>query len=313
MTTYATLCFPVRDGRVLLLRKAEGLWGGGKWNGPGGKLLPGEDPEEGARREVWEETGLRAHRLRFAALLHFRFGTGGPPPWGVYVFTCGEFSGSVMEGREGTLRWHPQEDLPLEDMWEGDPYWLPRGLAGKRVWGQFRFDGTARRLEGGHVVELAGRWGVVYRLNTSAGGVPKNPVLEAEVGPEGLSGDLHKDTRHHGGPERAVCLFSLEVLHRLREEGHPVWPGSLGENVTVAGLDWARVKPGSRLRIGEVELEVTRYTTPCATIRHNFWDGDITRVHPERYPGQARAYARVLRAGRVRAGDLVELDDGRFA
>jgi len=309
VTTYATLCFVVRDGQVLLLRKADGLWGGGKWNGPGGKLLLGEDPEEGAAREVWEETGLRVDGLQFAGLVRFHFGTDGPPSWVVYVFTAHRFSGSVREGREGVLRWHPVQELPFDRMWEDDRYWLPQVLAGQRVWAEFRFDQAAQRLEDGRVVGLSGQVGVAYRLNTSPGGVPKRPVLEALVGPEGLAGDLHHDTRHHGGPERAVCLFSLEVLDQLRSEGHPVRPGSLGENVTVAGLDWRRVTPGVRLRVGEVELQVTRYTTPCATVRHNFRDGDITRVHPDRYPGQARVYARVLRPGRLRAGDLVELLD----
>lgn len=313
MTTFATLCFPIRDGRVLLLRKAEGLWGGGKWNGPGGKLLPGEDPEEGAAREVQEETGLVARGLQFAGLLRFYFGEERSPGWVVYVFTCDDFSGPTTAGREGTLQWHRVDHLPLDRMWEDDRHWLPRVLAGQRVWAEFRFDADAERLEGGRVVELGGPIGVAYRLNTSRGGVPKRPVLEAEVTHEGLRGDLHNDTRHHGGPERAVCLFSLEVLRRLRAEGHPARPGGLGENVTVAGLEWARVRPGTRLRVGEVELEVTRYTTPCATIRQNFLDGDISRVHPDRYPGEARVYARVLRPGLVQAGALVELAESRSA
>lgn len=309
MTTYATLCFPVRDGQVLLLRKAEGLWGGGKWNGPGGKLLPGEDPEDGAAREVREETGLWVQDLSFAGVLRFRFGDEELPSWVVYVFTAHRFSGSPVAGREGTLAWHRVDRLPLEAMWEDDRFWLPRVLEGRRVWAEFRFDAGADHLEEGRVVELGARVGVAYRLNVSRGGVPKTPVWEAWVGVEGVEGDRHNDTRHHGGPERAVCLFSVDVLQRLRAEGHPVRPGSLGENVTVAGLAWPEVRPGARLRVGGAELAVTRYTTPCATIRHSFLGGDITRVHPDHHPGEARVYARVERAGVVRAGDLVELVD----
>ncbi len=79
---------------------------------------------------------------------------------------------------------------------------------------------------------------VVHQLNVSSGGVPKLPVERVVVSPNGLAGDGHDDTVHHGGPCRAVCLYALERIGALRQEGHPVEPGRLGENVTVAGLDW---------------------------------------------------------------------------
>ena len=50
----------------------------------------------------------------------------------------------------------------------------------------------------------------------------------------------------HGGPERAVSLFSLEVIRRLQDEGHPIYPGATGENLTVAGLDWAALAAGTQ-------------------------------------------------------------------
>ena len=60
----ATICEIIKDGRLLLQRKAKGRFGEGKWNGPGGKIKPEETPDEGVIREVKEETGLkRAHSL----------------------------------------------------------------------------------------------------------------------------------------------------------------------------------------------------------------------------------------------------------
>lgn len=148
----------------------------------------------------------------------------------------------------------------------------------------------------------------VLQVNVSPGGVPKLPVPSAFVTTLGLEGDAQRDTKHHGGPDRAVCLFSADRIAALQAEGHPITPGATGENLTLAGLDWALVTPGARLRVGlEVELEVTRYTTPCANIRAAFADGDIARIHHDRHPGDSRVYARVLREGHVAPGDAVEL------
>lgn len=71
MTTYATLCYLIHEDKVLLLKKAEGLWGGGKWNAPGGRLLPDEAPKQGAIREMREETGLKVEDLEQLEVLTF--------------------------------------------------------------------------------------------------------------------------------------------------------------------------------------------------------------------------------------------------
>ena len=150
--------------------------------------------------------------------------------------------------------------------------------------------------------------GRIVQVNVSPGGVPKHPVPEARVGPLGLEGDAHRDEEHHGGPERAICLFSLEQIDALRAEGHRVVPGALGENVTVAGLDWERVVPGARLRLGaDVLLEVTRYTSPCFNMGFAFIGKEFARVSQKRHPGWSRVYARVLQEGVIRPGDEVGL------
>ncbi len=148
--------------------------------------------------------------------------------------------------------------------------------------------------------------GRVVSLNVSPGGVPKLPVAAARVTVLGMEGDRQAHPGVHGGPERALCLFSAEVIAALAGEGHPVGPGTTGENVTVAGLDWGQMAPGTRWRLGgEVEIEVTRPTTPCKTIRGSFRDGDFNRIHHALHPGESRVYARVLREGVVRVGDPV--------
>jgi MOSC domain-containing protein YiiM len=94
----------------------------------------------------------------------------------------------------------------------------------------------------------------------------------------------------------------------MAAEGHPIVPGSTGENVTVGGIDWDAVVPGARLRLGAAVLvEVTRYTTPCKTNEASFMGGDFNRMHQNVHPGFSRVYARVLEGGVIRPGDAVEL------
>lgn len=144
-------------------------------------------------------------------------------------------------------------------------------------------------------------------INVSWGGVPKKAVKEALVTKDGLAGDRQRDLRFHGGPERAVTLFSSERIDLLRAEGHPIEAGSTGENLTVSGLEWDKVAPGARLRVGEAELQITRYAAPCANIRGSFVGGDFDRISEKTHPGWSRLCARVLEEGHVREGDTVEL------
>ncbi|MBI3604057.1 MAG: MOSC domain-containing protein [Nitrospirae bacterium] len=150
----------------------------------------------------------------------------------------------------------------------------------------------------------------VHQINVSNGGVPKLPVPQARIMPLGLERDHHRNTLLHGGPDRAVCLFSLELIEALQAEGHSIQPGSSGENLTVAGVDWAILKPGDRLAIGrEVRLEIMNFTTPCKQNTCWFKDGDYQRISQERHQGWSRLYAKVLNEGLVKVGDPVILEE----
>ncbi|HHN78683.1 MAG TPA: MOSC domain-containing protein [Phycisphaerales bacterium] len=158
---------------------------------------------------------------------------------------------------------------------------------------------------------MANRAGILTQISVSDGGVPKRAVASAVISTEGVLGDRQRDLEHHGGPDRAVCLFSAELIERLREEGHPIEPGSAGENLTITGLDWAGVCPGARLRIGgDVVLEITGYTSPCRTIAGSFAGGDFSRISQKKHPGESRVYAKVVAGGMVRAGDDVRVIEG---
>ena len=150
--------------------------------------------------------------------------------------------------------------------------------------------------------------GRIVQISVSPGGVPKRPVESARVSIDGVAGDAHRDHEHHGGPDRAVCLYSMDAIRDLVAEGHTVAPGTLGENVTLEGLEWSRVEPGVRVLLGDaVLLEVTRYTSPCFNIKAAFVGGEFARVSQKRHPGWSRVYTRVLREGTIRAGDPARL------
>ncbi len=148
----------------------------------------------------------------------------------------------------------------------------------------------------------------IFQLSRSNGGVPKLAVPEVMIRTAGLEGDWQLNRVHHGGPDRAVCLFPIETIQTLQAEGHPIVPGSVGENITTVGLHWELVVPGTQLLLGDrVLLEIVSFTVPCRTIQRAFADGKFGRISQKTHPGSSRVYARVLAEGVVRVGDPVVL------
>lgn len=145
--------------------------------------------------------------------------------------------------------------------------------------------------------------GRIVGLQRSPGGVPKRPVSSAAVTSAGMAGDRQRNLKFHGGPSRALCLYSMELIDALVAEGHEIVPGSLGENVTIAGLDWRQMRPGARVELGNAVTEVTSFTAPCRNIAYPFRDGDFMRVSEKINPGWSRVYVRVVTGGILTIGD----------
>jgi MOSC domain-containing protein YiiM len=139
--------------------------------------------------------------------------------------------------------------------------------------------------------------GVVVAVCTGPGGIPKHAVASARVGELGLDGDAHRYA-FHGGPDRAVCLFSVEDYERLAQDGvRATPPGAFGENVLTRGLDYARLRAGDRLEIGdEVLLEIHDVREPCKTLR------PLDARFPALLVGRSGFLCRVLRGGSVSPG-----------
>ena len=136
-TEHATLCFIIRDGRILLIRKKRGL-GAGKINGPGGRIEKGETALASAIRETQEEIGLTPTGVQEIGELLFEFLDG--YKLHVAVFAANGFEGELCETPEATPFWVDLDKIPYEEMWQDDPHWLPLLLARKKFRGCFIFD-----------------------------------------------------------------------------------------------------------------------------------------------------------------------------
>jgi 8-oxo-dGTP diphosphatase len=122
----ATLCYVRRDGQTLMIhrvKKANDMHQG-KWNGLGGKLNPGESPEECAVREIFEESGLRVRNPQLKGFLTFP-AFSQDEDWYVFVYVVAEFEGELIDSPEGLLRWVDNAALVTLNLWEGDPIFLP--------------------------------------------------------------------------------------------------------------------------------------------------------------------------------------------
>ena len=147
----------------------------------------------------------------------------------------------------------------------------------------------------------------VTGLHISSGGVPKTPVYSLSVNSIGCQGDDQADKKHHGGKNKAICLFQQEILDSLSIDGHPISPGTTGENILIEGIDIGKIGIDTCLRIGEVEIIVTQDAPPCKTIRNSFINGEFNKISHRKNPNFTRWYASVTVSGTVTIGDLVEV------
>jgi len=140
--------------------------------------------------------------------------------------------------------------------------------------------------------------------------IRKEPVDgQLWAGREGLSGDHQYSRKHHGGPERALLMYSADHYPRWRSEWgrKDVGPGAFGENLTVSGLTEDTACLGDIYRLGDVRVEVSSPRTPCYKLarRHSMPDLVKTIVINHR----SGWYLRVLQEGWIEAGMDVTLAD----
>lgn len=140
------------------------------------------------------------------------------------------------------------------------------------------------------------------------GGVPKPRVETLRVTINGCEGDRQNDLKHHGGPSRAVCLMSLDVMQELQDQGHPISGGTTGENLLISGIAWSELNVGSFIQTGEVTLRITSDAPPCKTIKTSFLDGKFKALSHKMMPQKTRWYAEVIREGVLHQGESIRIE-----
>ena len=152
----------------------------------------------------------------------------------------------------------------------------------------------------------------LHRKPETAGehGLPKPTVPEFDVTEKGVVGDFNRYRHEEKADDltSAVLVMPLETLETLRQEGWPVQPGDLGENITTQGIPYSELEPGLRLDAGTASLEVTRPCDPCTNLYLLPYVGD--RLGPKFLKvmlGRRGWYCRVLRAGTIRTGDSIKV------
>ena len=137
--------------------------------------------------------------------------------------------------------------------------------------------------------------------------MPKLPVMFARVTAGGVEGDRQRNLKYHGGPDRAVCVYSEELYEELRDAGIDVSAGAVGENFTTRGLDLRKLAKGDRLRVGGDDgqggASSSSPTSACPCNQLKKWDPEL----PELIVGRSGWVARVIAEGMVRPGDAIEI------
>lgn len=138
MKKILTLCIIYQYPKILLGMKKRGH-GEGKWNGFGGKVEKRETIEEGAIREMKEESGIEILKMNKLGVIQFEY-QDDSGNMEVHVFNVKEFKGSPAESEEMKPKWFFVNEIPYGQMWPDDRYWLPIFMDGKSFQGKFVFN-----------------------------------------------------------------------------------------------------------------------------------------------------------------------------
>lgn len=148
-----TLLYIIKSDKILLIKKKRGL-GAGLYNGVGGKVELGESPDEAAIRETIEEIGVKPKNVEWIGLLEFHndfklYGF-------VFVYVADDYEGEIRETDEAEPVWFDLAEIPFDNMWEDDRYWMPYLIKKQKFYGRFFFMNNWGKLYRSELYLLSG-------------------------------------------------------------------------------------------------------------------------------------------------------------
>ena len=144
-------------------------------------------------------------------------------------------------------------------------------------------------------------------------GIYKQPVLgRVSLSATNLAGDGQGDLSVHGGPNKAVCVYSIDHYPFWRQElgVQECGPGWFGENFSVEGQDEKSVAVGDTYRVGTALVQISQPRAPCARLGRRWNRADMPKLVVG--TGRTGGYLRVLETGDVECGDALTLVDRPF-
>ncbi len=140
-------------------------------------------------------------------------------------------------------------------------------------------------------------------------GICKKPILDSiHLRKSGFDGDGVGDAKNHGGPDKAVCVYSIDH--------YPYWenvlgirlpPAAFGENLSISNLKEEDICIGDVFRLGTAIVQISQPRQPCKTLAARYGRNDMARLVIK--SGRTGFYFRVLKEGIVVKGDPLILKE----
>ena len=140
-------------------------------------------------------------------------------------------------------------------------------------------------------------------------GLPKISIDEAKVSLTGIDGDFNRfrSTKKNNDPKMALLVLTSDIINELNNEGWPIKPGDLGENLTLTDIDYRSLAPNQKYAIGSTKIEISFICDPCSNLKALPYVGkEKVNDFIKTLLNRRGWYAKVLKAGRIVKGDIVK-------